>query len=114
MTRNRETKEWLRRSGPRKALRPSTVTAIGVFADIPEIRHHADRVAQKGRERSAVDVDLRDVDQDPVQRHLADHAGDQRIHRDPVLPDALQDAAGGLHLGEQHDGQGGEGQELSP
>ena len=60
-----------------------------------------------------MDVEGGNAHQQEVQQHLARYACQQGIHGNALLTAALQDAAGGLHHGEQADGHGAHLQQLA-
>ena len=58
-----------------------------------------------------MDVEARNTHQRVVQRNFTHNARNQRVHGNPLLPDALQNAARRLHDREQHHRQAGNHQQ---
>ena len=77
-----------------------------------QIGDHGDGIADDGGDGASVNIDARGADEGIVEDDFADYAGDHGIHGDALLMESLEDAAGGLDDGEEHHGQGREGQEL--
>ena len=77
-----------------------------------QVWHHTDRIAGDGCQRRAVNVDLRDGDQRIVQENFDAYACQQGGHGHPLFFQPLQNAAGCLHYGKQHNGHGAQAEHM--